>query len=197
MTSVGLAMALYNEENTLPRWLDEGLLSRVDAYAISVDEKTTDSTRQILCDHGLEWAEMKFENFSQMTNFNIERLDTDYVLTVAPDEMFEWSENLRGLVNEGLHDLYLFPRVHWADLERTIKVPSLNGDDWQPRLHRKHIRFSRPVHEWPVGQRSEQQSAAMRIHHYAPYYEKLEPARRNHKIALYGALQGSPETRPY
>jgi hypothetical protein len=191
MVRIGLALSVYNEYEAMKRWAKEPNTKHFDRVAIGVDDE---NTQAIVIPHEVTTLyRFTLTNFADMVNAGIEHLqDCDWILQMAPDEYFEGIEHVRELAEEGERrgiELFLLPRYSWADLERKEPVANLGDpDDWQPRLFKKHIRFHGAVHEWPGNATFVERSRRITIHHYAPYYEKMDPERARHKRELYSSL---------
>lgn len=91
-------------------------------------------------------------NFSAMRNAVCDRVREDWVLFLDTDENMKpetWP-----LVASWLdrpEDVIMLPRCNYfLNEDGTVMGPS-NFPDWQPKLHRRHVRWHRPVHEWPEG----------------------------------------------
>lgn len=86
-------------------------------------------------------------DFSAQRNAVCERLKTRWVLFLDTDEtLTDWFwERIRTVLDDT--DLILLPRKNFTSGVGDF----INWPDWQPKLHRSHVRWEKPVHEWPVG----------------------------------------------
>lgn len=89
-------------------------------------------------------------NFAAQRNFIVEKATQPWILHLDTDEsMSPWLlERLAVICDATVEDLIMLPRAnryigHFDTL--------VNWPDWQPKLHRSHVRWHLPVHEWPIG----------------------------------------------
>lgn len=89
-------------------------------------------------------------NFSNQRNYLCERAKADWLLHLDTDETLHpwlWA-HIRDTLRSTQADLILLPRKT-TFIDRPDVVTS--WPDWQPKLHRNHVRWHKPVHEWPIG----------------------------------------------
>lgn len=130
------------------RRLIDSALPHVDEVIVALDVGHEDGLCGYRDDRVLYFERPLNMDFAAQRNAVCERVTKDWVLFLDTDEnLGPWLwDNLRGLL-PGHADLVMLPRRN--DMEGVGTL--MNWPDWQPKLHRNHVRWERPVHEWPVG----------------------------------------------
>lgn len=194
--TLGLAMIVYNEERALQGWVDN-VKDYISEYAISVDSKTTDNTENILKHNNIEYSKFTFQNsFSIAFNECVKKLQTDWILCLAPDERIikESLDSLQLLIQkceEKNIDAVAFPRRHWLDLNMEKEFTQWYPD-LQIRLVKnfKNILFQGQVHESFQGYNKLVQFLEIHIEHFNLCKEFCPPEKWAKKNELYRSLGG-------
>lgn len=86
------------------------------------------------------------KNFAAQRNYLCDLATEPWILHLDTDEnlTLDLWHNLRKALNSIVGDVVLMPRVN------NIDGRIINWPDWQPKLHRAHVRWERTLHEWPV-----------------------------------------------
>jgi len=181
--SVGLAMFILNEGKILNHFLSN-LKTPFDQILVGIDDRTKDNSAVILSQHNIPFFHQEFQNdFSHAFNSVIEKMKTDWVMILAPDETLEDPNCIHQHVESGLAEVYSFYRYNWFDMEKTNKyVHSQDPHDQQMRLFRNNgkIRFIGYVHEQLANWQTRHLTTSV-IHHFGLYYERIEPERLKRK----------------
>ncbi len=144
---ITLCMVLKNEAKTI-RHAVESVMPVLDKALISIDEATTDKTKEEI--EKVSWTvpltltTHKFENdFSKLRNSLLERVNTDFVLIldgheyIDPNSLMYIEELKSDTKNEKKYDIFDF---------NVIDMNIQNVMFQQPRLFRNHIRYEFPIH---------------------------------------------------
>jgi Glycosyl transferase family 2 len=187
--TIGIATILKDEEFLLEKTLIP-LSKHFNSIACVIDDRTTDSTENILKKENILYVKRKFINFSDMVNHSISLLKTKWVLCLAADETFDDIDiaNIKKIVKNSKNDCFAFKRNNWKDFERKEAWTKIYPD-YQIRLflNNNKIKFQGEVHETPDGYK-QMLLTDIHIQHFSIAMEKLEPLRLQNKIELYDSL---------
>jgi glycosyltransferase involved in cell wall biosynthesis len=174
-----------NELEPLKKCL-ASIKGHVDDYVIGIDDKTNDGTEKWLREAGYNPFTFKFTDFGSMRNGLIDRVKSQWLLTIDSDEIMlpAHAARLRDLCHQGNAqgvDTWTMSRLHWFDLEMTREwVPCPNGDS-QYRLMRKHVRYSGRVHEQCVNFKKSQH-CDLQIQHFNIHYRDATAWAKTNKL---------------
>jgi hypothetical protein len=86
-------------------------------------------------------------DFAAQRNFACDKARHEWILHLDTDETLAatlWRE-LELILSDIEADLVMLPRINLFVGDDV----AVNWPDWQPKLHRSHVRWALPVHEWP------------------------------------------------
>lgn len=169
MPTVGLSMIVKNAEKDIPYCLSS--VKPVVDQIVVVDTGSTDRTKEVAAQYGAQVFSIPWENhYAKARNAAIERMTTDWVLVLDPDEELspEAASNIRSLLDCDetvaghlfLQRNYMNPGSRWigcqtlhpwtGGLERA-KNARFYIDNSTCRLFRRdpQIFYSRRIHEIP------------------------------------------------
>lgn len=147
MNRLSACLITLNEEHNLPRVLKslEGIADEV----VVVDSGSTDGTAEIAREHGAQFFERAWTNYSEQKNYAAEHATNDWVLSLDADEevscvlqtsLLEWKKH------EPAFSVYEVARKTWylgAWIEHSGWYP-----DFQRRLYRRDAAiFAGIIHE--------------------------------------------------
>lgn len=143
--SLGCAIITLNEEDNLERALKS--VSFCDQIVV-VDSYSTDNTISIAKKFTDRVYLNKFENYGAQKNFAIDKLQTDWVLSIDADEVVQEDlkqEILNTLASNKHFDSY-FIKIQLIFLGRKLRFGG--AQNWHLRLFRKGFKFRESiVHE--------------------------------------------------
>ena len=152
-----LTLAVIAKHNAMGfRRLIDRAVKYVDQIIVAVDENPEDGIWGYMPNKVEYFLHPLNKDFSAQRNFLCELATQEWILHLDTDEnldLFLW-ERLGKQLRRTRQDLILLPRANYT--EGISKHPEdwINWPDWQPKLHRRHVRWHLPVHEWPVGHKS-------------------------------------------
>ncbi|OSS42330.1 glycosyl transferase [Desulfurella amilsii] len=142
--SIGCAIITYNEEDSLERTLKS--VEFCDEIVV-VDSYSTDNTVNIAKKYTDKVFFNKFLNYGTQKNFAIEKLSTDWVLSIDADEVV--GKNLKNEIlkatQNSLFDGY-YIKIQLVFLGKALHFGG--AQNWHLRLFKKKLKFSESfVHE--------------------------------------------------
>jgi glycosyltransferase involved in cell wall biosynthesis len=142
--SLGCAIITYNEEDSLERTLKS--VQFCDEIVV-VDSYSTDNTVNIAKKYTDKVFFNKFLNYGTQKNFAIEKLSTDWVLSIDADEVVE--DYLKGQIlnatQNSLFDGY-YIKIQLVFLGKALRFGG--AQNWHLRLFKKNLKFTESfVHE--------------------------------------------------
>ncbi|MGC9167792.1 MAG: glycosyltransferase family 2 protein [Desulfurella sp.] len=171
--SIGCAIITYNEEDSIERTLKS--VDFCDEIVI-VDSYSTDETVDIAKKYTDKIYFNKFISYGEQKNFAIERLSTDWILSIDADEVVSPSlktEILNAIKNSKFDSYYI--KIQLVFLNKALKFGG--AQNWHLRLFRKGLKFSNSiVHEKVISKNASRLNG--KILHYSykdlsHYIEKL------------------------
>ncbi|MGC8501501.1 glycosyltransferase family 2 protein [Desulfurella sp.] len=171
--SIGCAIITYNEEDSIERALKS--VDFCDEIVI-VDSYSTDNTVSIAKKYTDKVYFNKFVNYGEQKNFAIEKLSTDWILSIDADEVVDPSlkaEILKAIKNTKFDSYYI--KIQLVFLNKALKFGG--AQNWHLRLFRKGLKFSNSiVHEKVMSKNASRLNG--KILHYSykdlsHYIEKL------------------------
>jgi len=142
--SLGCAIITYNEEDSLERTLKS--VQFCDEIVV-VDSYSTDNTVEIARRYTDKVFFNKFINYGAQKNFAIEKLSTDWVLSVDADEVVEkyLKEQILNAIQNSLFDGY-YIKIQLVFLGKALRFGG--AQNWHLRLFKKNLKFSKSfIHE--------------------------------------------------
>ncbi len=189
--SIGCAIITYNEEDNIERTLKS---VQFCDQIIVVDSYSTDKTVEIAKKYTDSVYFRKFINYGDQKNFALEKLSTDWLLSIDADEVV--TERLKNeilkAINETIFDSY-YIKIQLVFLGKPLRFGG--AQNWHLRLFRKNFKFSESlVHE--KVQSSKASYLKGKILHYSyknltDYIEKL-----NHYTTLSASLKNEKKIHP-
>lgn len=148
---LALGVIVNHDVEQFRKLVDSALL-HVDEVVVCVDS---------VCEPGIDGyrhSEVRYfqralgGNFADQRNAVVDQVREDWVLFLDSDEnLGDWLwDNLKSLISQK-HELVMLPRANYVEGRSKSDSDFVGWPDWQPKLHRKHVRWCRPVHEVPVG----------------------------------------------
>ena len=127
-------------------------LPYVQEVIVAVDDDAAPGIEGFLSDRVTYFEWPLRMDFAAMRNAICERVTKDWVLFLDTDENLlpEFWPKLHCYLT-ACADVLLLPRANYYVLEDGTRQGPINYPDWQPKLHRRHVRWKNPVHEWPDG----------------------------------------------
>ncbi len=183
--TIGWAIITYNMGNCIEKaW--ESVKDHVDEILIGIDDKNTDNTEQWCKDHNVPYFFFKFKGFSPSRNEVIDRMKTDWFLTLDPDETIlpEQAKLLHELCAKGDReriDAYYFVRHNWYDLEMTRERMDVYPD-YHIRLFSNRLRYHGLVHEQPGPIHIKALGTPVEVNHFNMYYCTQEDWQRKNEL---------------
>lgn len=149
-TGVQLAAVIltYNEERHIVECVQS--VAFCDAVVV-VDTDSTDRTVELAEANGAQVIEAAFENFAQIRNVALERVEAEWVLFVDADERIPpaLAGEIRAALRDPQADGYWIPRHNYLFGRLTLGAGWF--PDYQMRLVRRtRTHYERPVHEYAV-----------------------------------------------
>ncbi|SDC62166.1 Glycosyltransferase involved in cell wall bisynthesis [Desulfurella multipotens] len=142
--SIGCAIITYNEKENLERTLKS--VDFCDEIVI-VDSYSTDETVEIAKKYTDKIYLNKFISYGEQKNFAIEKLSTDWILSIDADEVVSPSlktEILNAIKNSKFDSYYI--KIQLVFLNKALRFGG--AQNWHLRLFRKGLMFSNCiVHE--------------------------------------------------
>lgn len=136
--SIGCAIITYNEEDSLERTLKS--VQFCDEIVV-VDSYSTDNTVNIAKKYTDKVYFNKFINYGKQKNFAIEKLSTDWVLSIDADEVVEDSlkrEIQKAIANSSFSCYYI--KIQLVFLGKPLRFGG--AQNWHLRLFKKGLKFS-------------------------------------------------------
>ncbi|WP_291490372.1 glycosyltransferase family 2 protein [Desulfurella sp.] len=170
--SIGCAIITYNEEDSIERTLKS--VDFCDEIVI-VDSYSIDNTVEIAKQYTDKIYFNKFVNYGEQKNFAIEKLSTDWILSIDADEVVSSSlkdEILKAIKNSKFDSYYI--KIQLVFLNKALKFGG--AQNWHLRLFRKGLKFSNSIHEKVISKNASRLNG--KILHYSykdlsHYIEKL------------------------
>ncbi len=187
--TIGWAIITYNMGHCIEKaW--QSAKDYVDEIMVGIDDKNNDNTEQWCKDHNVPHFFFKFNGFGPSRNQVIDKLKTDWVLTLDPDETIlpahgPVMRHLCEVGDEKKVDAYYFVRHNWYDLEMTRERMDVYPD-YHIRLFSNRLRYHTLVHEQPGPINVKAFGDPVEIHHFNMYYCTSDDWKR--KNELYDAL---------
>ena len=133
------------------RNLIQDAIGKVDRIITVLDDNPDDGIE----DYAAQWVEYirhpLNKDFSVQRNFATSLVRHGWVLQLDTDETLSpelWS-SLRFITTLKC-DIVMLPRMNVMHNSDGTVSEGENWPDWQPKLHKPHVTWEHPVHEWPV-----------------------------------------------